>query len=386
MNARNGEVPDAFGTRAGRTSSFATLSPNAQATPVAGLVSRELILTVVAVSVAVAVGPGHRLREDRRVSELRFDGRVAVVTGAGGGLGRAYALLLASRGAKVVVNDLGASLEGEGHDAGPAGAVVAEIETRGGTAVANADSVATEEGGKAIVGQALAAFGRVDLIVNNAGNFTNARPFLDTSANSFASLWAVHVMGTMHVVRAAWPHMVGQRYGRVVNIGSQGGYYGHRGKFEYAAAKCAIHGLTLSLALEGGQHGVHANVVAPGALTRPVRSWAPASQFDEQSFSPDLVAPTVCWLLHEDCAVNGASYSVGAGNTSRIVLAETVGVQRRSPTIESIARDFVEIDAVEWNGVSNLVFPEGAVERGNEVVRRYASLALLDGTDSHQVR
>lgn len=313
------------------------------------------------------------------MSKLRFDGRVAVITGAGGGLGRAYALLLASRGAKVIVNDLGASLEGEGRDAGPAAAVVAEIEATGGSAVANTDSVATEEGGTAIAEQAIAAFGRIDLIVNNAGNFTNARLFLETSADSFASLWAVHVMGTMHVIRAAWPHMIGQRYGRIVNIGSQGGYYGHRGKFEYAAAKCAIHGLTMSLALEGGKDGVYANVVAPGALTRPVRSWAPASQFDEESFSPDLVAPTVCWLLHEDCAINGASYSVGAGNTSRIVLAETVGVQRRSPTIESIAKDFVAIDAVERNGVSNLVFPEGAIERGNEVVRRFASLPVEQG-------
>lgn len=310
------------------------------------------------------------------MSEFRFDRRVAVVTGAGGGLGRAYALLLASRGANVVVNDLGTTLEGDGRDAGRAGAVVAEIEAAGGHAVANIDSVATQKGGQAIVDQALAAFGQIDLIVNNAGNFTNGRPFLETSGESFTSLWAVHVMGTTHIIRAAWPHMVGHRYGRIVNIGSHGGYYGHRGKFEYAAAKGAVHGLTMSLALEGGQHGIHVNVVAPGALTRPVRSWAPADKFDDESFSPDLVAPTVCWLLHENCTANGEAYSVLAGNTSKIVLAETSGIQRRAPTIESIALDFAEINATDRDGVSTLVFPDGAVERGDEMVRGFAALAL----------
>ena len=310
------------------------------------------------------------------MSELRFDGRVAVVTGAGRGLGRSYALLLASRGAKVVVNDLGTTLEGGGRDAGPAAEVVAEIKAAGGEAVANTDTVATEDGGRAIVAQAVAAFGRIDLIVNNAGNFTNGRPFLETSAESFESLWAVHVMGTMHVIRAAWTHMIDQRYGRIVNIGSHGGYYGHRGKFEYATAKGAVHGLTMSLALEGGANGVHVNVVAPGAATRPVRSWAPAGKFDDGSFTAELVAPTVCWLLHEDCAANGESYSVFAGNTSRIVLAETKGVQSRSPTIESVAASFAEIDAVERGGASNLVFPKGAIERGAEVSRRFATLPV----------
>ena len=252
--------------------------------------------------------------------------------------------------------------------------VVDEIIAAGGKAVANFESVASAEGGKAMVDQALAAFGGLHIIVNNAGNFTDARPFLETSTESFESLFQVHVMGTVHVIRAAWQHMIDQNYGRIINIGSHGGYYGHGGKFEYATVKAGIHGLTLSLAMEGRQHGIACNVVAPGAATRPVMSWAKPGTFDKPAFSPDLVAPSVVWLAHEDCTANGDSFSVIAGNISRVVLSETRGYQSTHPTPESIRDHFADIMNRGDEDQNYLVFPKGAIDRGMELVQAFERL------------
>ena len=148
-----------------------------------------------------------------------------------------------------------------------------------------------------------------------------------------------------------------------------------KGKFEYATVKAAIHGLTLTLAMEGGEHGIHVNVVAPGAGTRPVLSWAPANQFAVPGFAPELVAPGAFWLVHDDCHANGQSFGIIAGNISRIVVAETSGFQSRTPTPEAIRDHFGEIIDIGDTSVSNLVFPEGAIARGAELISSFDKAA-----------
>ncbi|WP_419827190.1 SDR family NAD(P)-dependent oxidoreductase [Sphingomonas sp.] len=307
-------------------------------------------------------------------AELRLDGKVALVTGAGRGLGRTYALLLAERGASVVVNDLGAELDGAGRDGSFAASVVAEIEAAGGRAVANVDSVATEAGARSMVEQALDGFGGLHVVINNAGNFTPAKPFLDTSSDSFLGVLQVHLLGTVNVARAAWDHLVRQGYGRIINVGSHTGYFGHRGRFEYASAKGAVHGFTMSLAMEGEAHGIAVNLLAPGAGTRPVRSWDDQAIFSTDAFAPELAAPTALWLAHDSCDVSGQAIGIIAGASSRIVVAETKGYQSRSPTPEAIAahRDAI-IEPGDVSG-SNLELPTSAVARGMELVERFQAL------------
>ncbi len=306
--------------------------------------------------------------------DLRFDGKAALVTGAGRGLGRAYAMMLAARGASVVVNDLGAELDGSGRDASFAASVVGEIEAAGGRAVANVDSVADEAGARNMVRQALDSFGGLHVIINNAGNFTPARPFLETSSESFLAVLQVHLMGAVNIARASWAHLIAQRYGRIINVGSHTAYFGHQGRFEYASAKGALHGFTMSLAMEGAPHGIAVNLLAPGAGTRPVRSWDDQAIFSTEAFAPELAAPTALWLAHESCDVSGQAIGVIAGASSRIVIAETKGYQSRRPTPESVA---AHRDAIILPGdvaASNLELPAGAVARGAELVQRFHAL------------
>ena len=304
------------------------------------------------------------------MTQLRFDGKVAVVTGAGRGLGREYALLLAMRGARVIVNDLGAELGGDGADRHFAQSVVDEIVAAGGKASANFGSVADERDAVAMVQQAIDEFGGIHMLLNNAGNFTASRPFIETSTDSFNALWQVHVLGAVNTIRAAWQPMLSQGFGRIVNIGSHTGYFGHRGRFEYASCKGALHGLTMSLAMDSEGTGVNVNLVCPGAATRPVLSWD-KGDFSVSGFHPSLVAPTAAWLLHEDCTANGMSFSVIAGNTSRMVIAETPGLQRRHPTPEAIRDAFAEIVDVS---ADTLIFPESAIQRGGQLVGSFNAL------------
>jgi NAD(P)-dependent dehydrogenase (short-subunit alcohol dehydrogenase family) len=305
------------------------------------------------------------------MGELRFDGKVALVTGSGRGLGRGYALLLAARGAQVVVNDPGTDLAGAGSDSRPAAQVVEEIVAAGGKAVANFESVATEEGARAMVEQAVSTFGRIDIVINNAGNFLSKRPFAETSRGSFDSIWGVHVMGTVNVIRAAWPHLTAQRSGRIVNTTSHVGYLGLAGEMEYAVAKAGLHGLTRTLSLEAAIYGIAVNAVAPGGMTRPVTAYHVLPEIFNSAFSPALVAPTVVWLAHEDCKVNGEIFGVMAGSTTRIRVAETKGFVSRTPTPDAIRDHFAGILDEATLAASGLTFGTEAEVRGGELVQRY---------------
>src|SRR5215831_4355837 len=222
--------------------------------------------------------------------DLRFDGRVAIVTGAGGGLGRSHALLLASRGAKVVVNDLGGSFTGEGKSASAADTVAAEIKASGGEAIANYDSV---EDGDKIVKTALDAWGRIDIVINNAGILRDTT-FHKMSPEDWDLIYRVHVLGAFRVTHAAWPHLRDQGYGRVVMTASAAGIYGNFGQANYSMAKLALVGLTNTLAIEGRKRNVLVNVIAPIAGSRMTETVLPAALLE--SLKPELVSPLVARL------------------------------------------------------------------------------------------
>ena len=283
------------------------------------------------------------------MSELRFDERVAVVTGGGRGLGREYALLLAARGARVVVNDIGGGLDGDGTDEGPADRVVDEIRAAGGEAIASTDSVATAAGGESIIASALDHYGRVDVLIHNAGNVRRGS-LKEMSYDDFDAVLDVHLRGAFHVVRPAFPRMCAAGYGRVVLTSSIGGLYGNQGVANYAAAKAGIIGLTNVVALEGAAEGVICNAIVPGALTRM------AEGLDTSAYppmDPALVAPTVGWLAHESCSVTGELYVAIAGRVARAFIAETPGVYKAEWTVEDVAE---AIDAIR-DDTAPLVFP-----------------------------
>ncbi len=275
--------------------------------------------------------------------QLRFDNRVAVVTGAGRGLGRAYALLLASRGAKVVVNDAGGSLAGEGVDAGPAGQVVSEITAAGGQAVACTASVATRDGADAIITTALEHYGRIDILVHNAGNVRRGS-LKEMTYEDFDAVLDVHLRGAFNVVRPAFPVMCRAGYGRIVLTSSIGGLYGNHGVANYAAAKAGVIGLSNVAALEGAADGVKCNVIVPAAVTRM------AEGIDTSAYPPmgaELVAPVVGWLAHESCSVTGEMFIALAGRVARAVIAESPGVYRPSWTVEDVGE---HLDAIRYVG------------------------------------
>ncbi|MGA1808941.1 MULTISPECIES: SDR family NAD(P)-dependent oxidoreductase [Sphingobium] len=264
---------------------------------------------------------------------LRFDDRVALITGAGRGLGRAYALLLAARGAKVVVNDPGVSMQGEGTDAGPAQSVVDEIRAAGGQAIASTDSVATPEGGQAMIDLARDHFGSIDILIHNAG-IVRRGGLAELSYADFETVLDVHLRGAFHVVRAAFPHMCAATYGRIVLTGSINGLYGNAGVVNYSVAKAGMIGLSNVAAIEGAAHGVKSNIILPGAVTRM------AEGLDTSAYppmDPELVAPAVGYLAHQDCAVSGEMLIAMAGRVARAYTMETVGVFQPDWTIEQIA-------------------------------------------------
>jgi NAD(P)-dependent dehydrogenase (short-subunit alcohol dehydrogenase family) len=278
------------------------------------------------------------------MSEFRFDGRVAVVTGAGRGIGRAYARLLADRGASVVVNDLGGSMAGEGADAGPASAVAAEIVGSGGAAIADTHDVSTVAGGEALIGAAVEEFGRIDVLINNAGIIRWAS-FPEADAGTLASHLAVHVAGAFNTTRAAWPQFVEQEYGRVVMTTSTG-MLGLTGNLSYATAKGGVVGLTRNLAVEGAPHGIKVNAIAPAAVTRMAGQSGDEPDAVAPVMAPEQVAPMVGYLAHEDCPVTGEIYLAGFGRFARLFVATTEGYVHATAdaSIEDVAAHWAQIN------------------------------------------
>ena len=281
------------------------------------------------------------------VTPIRFDDQVAIVTGAGGGLGRAYARALAERGARVVVNDLGCARDGTGDAHDSADAVVAEIRAAGGQAVANYDSVATMEGGERIVQAARQAFGRVDIMINNAGIIRD-KTFPKLTPEMWAEVVAVHLNGAYNVTHPAFLVMREQNYGRIVFTTSSTGLFGNFGQANYGAAKMGLVGLMNCLKLEGERFNLQVNCVAPLAFTRINEEIIPENL--QAALKPENVAPLVLYLCARECPVSGGIYNAAMGYFSRTALVTSpvvqVGARGEIPTVEEIQRRWNEIDTI----------------------------------------
>jgi NAD(P)-dependent dehydrogenase (short-subunit alcohol dehydrogenase family) len=273
------------------------------------------------------------------MTQLGFDGKVAVITGAGGGLGRQHALLLASRGALVVINDLGGAIDGTGSDKGAAERVVDEIKAAGGEAVADTNSVATPEGGAAIVQTAIDAYGRIDIVINNAGILRD-KSFHNLTPDLLDPVIDVHLRGAFNVTQPAWVHMREQGYGRIISTSSAAGIFGNFGQANYGAAKMGLVGLTRVLAVEGAKFNIKANAIAPLALTRMTENLlGPLGE----KLDPGLVSPLVTYLASEDCEPTGRVFSVGGGRIAEVFLGETKGFYSADLTPEAVHDNWARI-------------------------------------------
>ena len=284
------------------------------------------------------------------MADIGYDGKVAIITGAGGGLGRCHALELARRGARIVINDVGGSVSGEGTDKSPADHVVEEIEALGGEAVADGNSVAPPEGGEAIVQTALDAFGTVDIVINNAGILRD-KTFHNLTPDLLVPVIDVHLMGAFYVTMPAWKVMRDKGYGRVINTSSNSGILGNFGQANYGAAKMGLVGLTRVLANEGRKHNIRANAIAPVAKTRMTEDLlGPLGD----ALDPTLVTPLVCWLASQDCDTTGEVYSAAGGIISRFFIGLTPGYHNPTLTVEDV-RD-------NWDAIRDpegYIIPEG---------------------------
>lgn len=295
--------------------------------------------------------------------DLGFDGKVVIVTGAGGGLGREHALEFARRGARVVVNDLGGALDGSGGSKSAAESVVAEIEELGGEAVANGDSVATPEGGEAIVQSAIDAFERVDIVVNNAGILRD-KTFHKMSNEEITSVIDVHLFGAINVTKPAWILMREQGYGRVINTSSNSGLLGNFGQANYGAAKMGLVGFTRVLAAEGAKYNIKVNAIAPVAKTRMTEELlgSMAEQLD-----PKFVTPVVIYLAHEDCDVSGNVYSTAGGTVAKFFIGLTPGTHRGA----SISAETVRDDWAAINDEAGYVVPANPAEEFGKLLEQW---------------
>src|SRR5215469_7221254 len=283
------------------------------------------------------------------MSGLRLDGRVAAVTGAGRGIGRAYALLLGELGARVVVNDLGGSTLGTGGDEGPADEVVKQIEASGGAAVANYADVSTVEGGKSVIDAALEHFGGIDIVVNNAGNMVwGSLP--EASIETIEAHWAVHVRGSFNTLHAAWPHFLEKNYGRAV-LTTSVGMFGLPDNLGYATAKASMIGMAKSLTVARRKANITVNCIAPNAVTR-LGARTPAEQAAQEAMAPmmdpALVAPMVAYLAHESCDVSGEVFVAGAGRFARLFVGVTPGYVH--PGVTGVTVDDV---AANWAAIND---------------------------------
>jgi NAD(P)-dependent dehydrogenase (short-subunit alcohol dehydrogenase family) len=293
------------------------------------------------------------------MSDLRFDGRVAIVTGAGRGLGRAYALLLAERGAQVVVNDLGTNLDGAGADNAPARGVVDEIRAAGGKAVTSFADVADPEGARSIVDSALSSFGRLDVLVNNAGLLHTA-DFVDTTVGDLERMFAVHLRGSFAVTQAAWPALVASGAGRVLMTATNA-VFGRSELTAYASTKGGVFVLARCLAVAGAPYGIHVNVIAPGAESRLGGGVSAAARAAKQLVDadpaqvaaletpkpPELVASAVAFLVHESCPSSGEFYSATAGKVTRLFFGETQGYTKLDLAPEDVRDNWEAINDPE---------------------------------------
>ncbi len=286
------------------------------------------------------------------MDELRFDGRSVVVTGAGRGVGRCHAELFAARGARVVVADLGGALDGSGASNAPADEVVQAITAAGGTAVACYASVADEQGAASIIETAMDNFGRVDVVVNNAGIAAPLEWVEDLTLADYRRMVEVHHLGTVNVTKAAWPHMQAAGYGRIVNTTSEGMLGMVPKNSSYGSAKGAVLGFTRTSALDGARYGIRVNAVAPRAATRMSTPDILAHTYDApkemfqgsmQQFAPELVSPAAIYLAHESCALTGEILVAGGGQVMRLALLESQGITDEHLTPEVVAENIDKV-------------------------------------------
>ena len=283
------------------------------------------------------------------MSGINFENKTVVVTGAGNGLGKAYALEFANRGANVVVNDIGGSVTGDGSENAPADVVVEEINSSGGSAVANYDSVATKKGGESIIETALSNFGSIDAVVNNAGILRD-KSFAKMEEDDLNAIIDVHLKGTFFVCQPAFIQMKEQGYGRFVNVSSPSGLFGNFGQLNYAAAKMGIVGLTNVLAIEGAKYNIKANVIAPNAATRMTETLFGEDM--SKLLTVDNITPLVVYLASEQCEITHEIFSAGGGRFARIGISTDVGYFNATAKAEDI---FANID--EIRDLSNSIYP-----------------------------
>lgn len=274
------------------------------------------------------------------MSDIRFDDKVVIVTGAGGGIGRAHALLFAKHGAKVVVNDLGGSTQGEGANSDAAMKVVEEIQAAGGTAVANPDNVID---GEKIVQCAMDNFGRVDVVVNNAGILRD-KSFAKMTDADWDLVYKVHVEGAYKVTHAAWPYMKDSNFGRIIFTASTSGIYGNFGQANYGMAKLGLYGLTRTLAIEGRKNNIFVNAIAPTGATRMTEGLFPEGAFDK--LKPELVSPLVAYLCSDECKETGSLFEVGGGWMGKVRWERSLGIgfnPDEGYTPEDVAANFEKL-------------------------------------------
>jgi len=293
---------------------------------------------------------------------IDFKGRVAIVTGAGGGLGKQHALALAARGAKVLVNDLGGDVRGDGGSVSAAQAVVDEIRAAGGEAMANGASVTDFEAVKAMVQQAVEAWGRVDILVNNAGILRD-KSFAKMDLADFRLVMEVHVMGAVHCTKAVWPHMQAQNYGRVVMTTSSSGLYGNFGQANYGAAKMALAGLMQTLSIEGEKHNIRVNCLAPTAATRMTEGLMPEQVL--KALEPEAVVPAMLVMASED-APNRTIICAGAGSfeVAHITLTQGLHLGTGPDTPERLAAALAQVSDRQGETVPLSGSAQGTLEVG----------------------
>ena len=300
--------------------------------------------------------------------EIEFKGQVAIVTGAGGGLGRQHALALAARGAKVMVNDLGGARDGSGGSVSAAEAVVAEIRAAGGQAIANGASVTDWDAVQGMVKQAMDAWGRVDILVNNAGILRD-KSFAKMDLADFRLVMDVHLMGAVHCCKAVWPHMTEQKYGRILMTTSSSGLYGNFGQSNYGAAKLALVGLMQTLSIEGAKNNIHVNALAPTAATRMTEDLMPQAVLD--ALKPEAVVPAMLVLVSRN-APSRTILCAGAGHVEAAHISLTqgawIGLDAQSP--ERLAAQLAQV----CDRVQDMVPQSGSAQGGHEVSRATAHL------------